>query len=416
MLKRVFVNTFAQVVGKAFTATSSLIITILIGKNLGPAGYGQFTQVFVFVGYFYTLVDFGFNSIYVKTPEEKNEIRKLQVLVGLRTFFALTFSLAAIFIAFILPFNPQANTGFAPIVKIGIAIASLTILTHALFTSANAFFQKKLTYQYSAIASTVSALITLTTAAYVSLTIQSFYGYILAYVAGGISLVATAYFLLFKKAKEPIIPRVDLQAWSNMLKCSWPVGLSLLFNLIYFRIDVFILSNSRSSFEVGLYGLAYQIFESSLALPIFFANSIYPFLVEASQRSVSRLRNTIKLWLLILFLISIVLIFFLISVSYLIELVDPRFGPSRPALIILSLGVPFFFLSAVLWNGLIAAGKQKALLMIYAFGAIFNVIANYLTIPSYGYLAAAITTVVSEGIILGLLALTQMRIKEVRND
>lgn len=200
------------------------------------------------------------------------------------------------------------------------------------------------------------------------------------------------------------------------MRQSWPVGLSLLFNLIYFRIDVFILSNFRPSFEVGLYGLAYQIFEASLALPIFFANSIYPFLVEASKKSLSSLNLTIRYWLVILFLISILLIFFLISVSYLIELVDPRFAPSRPALIILSLGVPFFFLSAVLWNGLIAAGKQKTLLIIYASGAVFNIVVNYLSIPAYGYFAAAITTVVSEGLILFLLALTAFRVKEVRVD
>lgn len=416
MLKKVFTNTFAQVVGKAFTATSSLIVTILIGKNLGPTGYGQFTQVFVFVGYFYTVVDFGLNAIYVRSAEEKNEVIKLRLLVGLRSVLALIFSLTAVIIAFFLPYDVQTNTGFAPNVKLGIAIAASTILSHALFTSANAFFQKKLSYQYSAIASTVSALTTLAVATFVSLTTRGFYGYILAYVASGISLVTTAYFLLFKKTKEPIIPKIDLESWGNLIRRSWPVGLSLLFNLVYFRIDVFILSKFKSSYEVGIYGLAYQIFESSLALPIFFANSIYPFLVEASKKSVFRLRRTIKFWLLILFLISITLIFFLIAVSYLIELVDPRFGPSRPVLVILSLGVPFFFLSVVLWNGLIAAGKQKYLLIIYASGAVINVVVNYLTIPVYGYYAAAVTTVISEGIILFLLAFTYAQIKEVGND
>ena len=43
--KGVIYNTGAQVAGKAITASITLLITVIIGKNLGPAGYGDFTKI-----------------------------------------------------------------------------------------------------------------------------------------------------------------------------------------------------------------------------------------------------------------------------------------------------------------------------------------------------------------------------------
>jgi len=84
MFKKVIYNTGAQIIAKAISASTTLIITLLIGRSLGPAGFGDFTKIFVFVGYFYTFVDFGLNSIYVKntkeeqieknTPKEESEV------------------------------------------------------------------------------------------------------------------------------------------------------------------------------------------------------------------------------------------------------------------------------------------------------------------------------------------------------
>lgn len=414
MFKKVILNTGAQVIGKAFTATSTLIVTILIGKSLGPAGYGEFTKIFVFVGYFYTLVDFGLNSIVVKISDSKNQIHLLKNLVAIRLILSFIFVSAAILIAFLLPYNPHASLGFSPSVKIGILIASLTIFTHALFTSANAYFQKNLIYRLSSIAAGVSAIVVLIAALVVAAK-PNLFGFVFAYVLGGIALVVVAFYLIFKRSQMIIIPSLDIKSAKKILLQAWPVGLSLVFNLIYFRIDVFVLANFRQSTEVGLYGLAYQIFEASLALPIFFANGIYPFLIGANKEGDNKPSEIIKFWSAILFLVSLLLTFFLFSLSFFIPLVDRRFTGSTPALQILALGMPFFFLSAVLWNALIASGKQKILLLIYFFGAILNLTLNLIYAPRFGYIASSIITVVSEAIILLLLFLALGIISKKQN-
>ena len=70
------------------------------------------------------------------------------------------------------------------------------------------------------------------------------------------------------------------------------------------------------------------------------------------------------------------------------------------ALQILAAGIPFFYLSALLMWLLVVFEKQKWLLGIYGFGALFNLTSNLLFIPKFGYLAAAVTTGLSEAIIL----------------
>ena len=406
MFKKVLINTIAQVVGKAATASSTLIVTILIGKSLGPGGYGDFTKTFVFIGYFYTLVDFGLNAIVVKLMQAQNQMPLLKKLVALRLVLATFFALAAITIVQILPYNQAAQTGFSPLVKLAITLASLTIVTQALYTSANAYFQKILRYDLSTIAAVGSALAVLATSIIVVQVNPSLLGFTLAYVIGGCTLVLVAYFVIWKKTK--IFPLPDFKNITNdfeIIKHAWPVALALLFNLIYFRVDIFILSSVRSSTDVGIYGLAYQFFEASLALPIFFANGIYTHFLDVVKNNPTHLKKTVYHWSAILLLISFALIAFLYFVSALIPLYDARFIDSVLPLRILSLGLPFFFLSAILWHLLIIFGKQKYLSVIYAAGALANISANLYYIPKYGYIAAAIITVASEALILLLLLL-----------
>jgi len=186
----------------------------------------------------------------------------------------------------------------------------------------------------------------------------------------------------------------------------------LLFNLVYFRIDIFILSNFRTSAEVGLYGLAYQFFEAALAIPIFFSNAIYPLLANLYSENRQKFQLQAKNWFFVLLCISVVLSIAVFAVSFFIPLIFGKsFSASVPALQILSLGFPFFFISALFWHLLIIFDRQKLLTLIYGAGALFNLFANLIFIPKNGYIAASIITVLSEALITLLLALTLWRIK-----
>ncbi len=403
MYKKVFYNTTAQVIGKIITASATLLITLLIGKSLGPAGYGDFTKIFVFVAYFYTFADFGFNTIYIKLAHsDKKEL--INYLLGLRLLLSIILVFLAITISQLLPYNPASGIGFSPLVKFGIIIASLTIVTQALFTSLNAFFQKNLRYDLSTISAVAGTLIILAITATATITKAPLNFYVSAYVFGGITLVASSSLIISWYFKEKISVAFSKEVFVKLLKTTWPIGAALIFNLIYFRVDVLILAYTRSSSEVGLYGLAYQFFEAALSIPIFFANALYPLLAKLYQQNRKEYIGQVKKWSIILILVSLLLTVCLMIASYLIPLLfDARFKGSQAALIILSTGMPFFFISALLWHLIIINNRQKSLTIVYALGAAFNLIANLVFIPKFGFMAASVVTVVSEILITILL-------------
>lgn len=405
MFKKVAYNTGSQILGKIVTASTTLLVTILIGRSLGPAGYGEFSKIFVFVGYFYTFSDFGLNSIFIKLSQTKNPSNLFRTLIGFRLILAVFLALTAILVSLFLPYDPQTNIGFSPLVKTGIIIASLTIITQAFLTTANALFQKNLRYDFSTIAVTCGSLVILILAIFATLQKFPLLAYIWVYVFGGIIFILVAYFLIVKKFKKSIIPHFSPKEFIILLKLAWPVGLALIFNLIYFRIDVLILANTRTSAEVGLYNLAYQFFEAALAIPIFFSNALYPILAKLYHQDLGDYQKQVRFWAIFLTLSSFCLIALLLFASLFIPLIySPNFAPSQSALRVLSLGMPFFFISALLWHLLIIHDKQKYLLFIYGTGALFNLIANLIFIPQFGYLAASSITVISEALIMILLA------------
>jgi len=97
---------------------------------------------------------------------------------------------------------------------------------------------------------------------------------------------------------------------------------------------------------------------------------------------------------------SLVSLSFMWFAAPLLSFVKSDFTASIGALRVLSLGLPFFFVtSATMW-ALIALKKQSALAVIYGVSMIVNVVGNILLVPTYGFMAAAWLTVISEGLVL----------------
>ena len=406
MLKKVLTNTFFQILGKGVTAGTTLLVTIAIGRSLGPAGFGDFTKIFVFIGYFYILFDLGLNNIFVKVAisKEASQERLFKLLLGLRLVLSFTLVAVAIGIAFALPYNQTSSTGFSPAVKMGIVLGSLTIVTQAILTSANALFQKNLKYSLTAIATIGTSATILAVSAATFWLNGNLLGFVFAYVLGGIVFAASSLFAVSKFFKIPPKPVFEIASFKKLIFTSWPIGLALVVNLVYFRADVLILTYSRPSAEVGFYGLSYQFFEVFLTVPIFTANALYPLLSALFLKDKKAYLKQVKLYFLLFLILSFALVASLFAVSYFIPILYGQdFINAQNSLKILSLGMPFFFASALLWHLLIISNKQKVLPLIYGAGALFNIAANLIFIPMYGYIAAATVTIISEALVALLL-------------
>ncbi len=406
---KVAYNTLIQLFGRFFSGLVTYLITLVLVRAYGVTGFGDFIKIITFVSYFYIMADFGANAVTVKLlGEDKTENQKnLASLLG----FRILASLILIFIALaILTFLPMGiNQGYTVLVRAGIIILSLTILTQSLLTTANAFFQKSLRYDKSVLATSLGYLFTLLLAYIFSLGHFSLIFISLAYVLGGGLTVLVCFLLL----PERLVPSFDLQKIRVIFWASLPLGVTLIFNLIYFKDDSFILALTRSTQEVGVYGLAYKFFELVLVFPTFFMNSLYPvFLAKKNdqkgfaqvfQQSGVILMGSSLLLTLAMIIFAPFLINFTSGAKYLAD-----FSGAVLALRILSLSLPFFFVSSFLMWVLITHDQQKLLVPFYGFSMLLNIVLNILFIPKYGYIPAAITTGVSEAVVMVLLLIPSL--------
>ena len=129
-----------------------------------------------------------------------------------------------------------------------------------------------------------------------------------------------------------------------------------------------------------------------------------------------KLMETIKYSGLFLFAVSVVgaVVGYLLAPWMIGVVAGPEFVESVQALRLLLLGLPIFYLSALFLWLLITLGKQRQIPLIYAVGAVVNVVLNLILIPRYSFHASAVITWTSELLILILLVFFSRRALVVR--
>jgi len=191
--------------------------------------------------------------------------------------------------------------------------------------------------------------------------------------------------------------RFSLKDSITILKISVPLGLAVLFNFMYDKIDVLIISKTRDFSDVAYYNVAYGLFKAAMLS--------YSFLLAAAftkVSSLSRNKRAVNLFFkkyfgligIIAFVFAVLLFVFsgpLVTIIY-----TAKFTPSIASLKILAfalVGNSLNNLTGVILNGI---GLFKVVMYITLFGLVINIALNIAFIPLYGIIAAAAVTVVTE--------------------
>ncbi|MDO8576971.1 MAG: flippase [Candidatus Daviesbacteria bacterium] len=388
--KKIFQQTFWQIAGKIITSLSTFIILGLVTRNYGKEGTGVFTLALTYLSMFYLVADFGFNAYVLsrvkgagfRVQEEWNK------LLGTRLIWSMLLVGVAVGL---LPFWPFSTPVFIKAVLFG----GFAIVASSVFVTCNLIFQGKLRYDLSTLASGLGTVIGLVVFVLLSANKFSIPFLLIAHLISWIAIAGIALFLT-KKLYQQISPVFDLAYEKNLFKKSWPIAATLSLNVLYFRADSFMIAYFKSISDVGIYNVAYSVFQGALVLPTFIMNAYYPMLLKSFNGV-----NRILLGLLGLSLIGTFTI--LIFGRVIIEiLTGGGFNGSTQSLQILSLGFPAYFVSALFMWILVAKGRYKSMFLLYTSGLFLNLILNYIYIPQYSYIAASWTTVISEYFILGI--------------
>lgn len=393
-LIKVSQQTVWQLLGKAITALSTIIILGLVSRTFGEDGTGVLTLALTFLSFFVLAADFGVNAHVLPHFLRGDFSLEWKKLLG----FRLLLSGALILVASITLFFWPGQTLFKQSALLGL----VAILEAGVFATVLVIFQTKLRYDLSALSVGLGTVVTLGMVYILTHAGSGIPALMVGYSAGWI-VTGLAALVLVKKYVNNLVPLFDLSYARELVKHCWPISLTLMLNVVYFRLDTFILSFNKGFADVGVYNLSYQIFQSLLVLPTFIMNGFYPLMLKDIAQSKQKFVSNLAKAALLMFTLAVLGTGLTLLLSpWVVGLIagGKGFFGSTPSLQILSLGFPAFFVSSVLMWALITIKRYKTMLVIYLVGLLVNLVLNLVFIPRYSYVAAAWITGVTEYLIL----------------
>ncbi len=161
--------------------------------------------------------------------------------------------------------------------------------------------------------------------------------------------------------------------------------------IIYFRIDIFMLSKLTDLKITGLYHVSYKIFDFFITFFTGFLLTIFPYISKNS--SIKGLKKILFYGFIIILFISIASSLFR---NKLLILFSPIYLKASISLLFLLFTLPFVYINMLFGYFFIANGKQQIYLKIGLPLLFLNIILNYLFIPKYTLNGAAFSTLICE--------------------
>ncbi|MFY9458079.1 MAG: polysaccharide biosynthesis C-terminal domain-containing protein, partial [Candidatus Spechtbacterales bacterium] len=186
---------------------------------------------------------------------------------------------------------------------------------------------------------------------------------------------------------------------------AWPIALSIVLTLIYFKIDAIFLSFMKPAADVGIYGAAYRVLEGLIFFPAMFAGIIMPMLSRDAVSDHAHFKEVFVKSMRVIAIFAVPLTAGGILLSYSIAnlIGGKEFLISGAPLQPLFIATGLIFFGNLLGRAIIALDLQKKAMFAYLFGVILNVVLNFIFIPKYSYMGAAWTTVATEFLIVAFL-------------
>ncbi len=183
----------------------------------------------------------------------------------------------------------------------------------------------------------------------------------------------------------------------SLLKDGWPLLLSGIVIMVYMRIDQVMLGEMAGSEEVGIYSVAVRLVEVWTFIPMAISWSVFPAIVEARTTSdelyYERLQKLYNLMAFSAYAIAIPVT--LLSDWLVVTLFGKAYAQAGLMLALLIWANVFANLEIARSSFIISMNWTKIHFVTVFLGCILNIGLNFLFIPEYGGVGAAVASLVS---------------------
>lgn len=397
-------NTIVATGGRIINAFLGVLVVGVLTRLLGPANFGLYTLLLSFGALVQLLADFG---LYLTLSREIAQHPEQE-----QHYLAQTFSLRAVLFAVAVAVGVVASRYINSLssLTVPLLIAMCGLFFQSFSQLLLSVYQKYGLVWRAMVGELAGRIAQISTILVVALSIVTLNKVLVAFVVGTLLTFVVQYLLV--PISRPRLWGFKWTTWKQLVRVSWPLGLLLVLNAIYFRVDAIILSLFRTPVEVGLYGLAYRVIESGLFFPAMLGGLLLPRLTASLQQNKNKqaARYVEEGFYLLAMVAGGVVTLLLYMPGPLILLVSgPHFVGAAPVLRILSGALVIMFFGNLFGFTLIALGRHRLLLGLYFCLVIVNGVGNWLFIPLWGMVAAAWTTVGTEAVALSVAAFVTYR-------
>lgn len=385
-------NTFFAAGGRILNVALGFVVVALITRYLGPTTYGHYVLLLAFGAIVQLVADGGLYLTLTRDYGQQQPSGKfflLSNIVSLRFILLVIFFAVGAIVTLFIPAFQGLFAGYF-IIAIGLIFQSLSQLLLSMYQH----YQRIWLTSVSDIVGRLVQLACIVMIGAVGITITT--------AAAAFALGTAVTFMLYQTLLPRNVrwrPTYDGERWRQLLVVSWPLGAMLLLNAVYFRVDSVVLAVFRDPAEVGWYGLAYRIIESSLFFPAMLGALLLPRFSEAiAAGQLNRAGKYLAEGLQIIIPLAMLAVVLLLMTSreLVVFISGPDYLPAAQPLVILSVALATMFVGNLFGFMLVALKRQKTLLYLYLVLALCNTGLNVLLIPVWGMTAAAVTTVVTE--------------------
>jgi O-antigen/teichoic acid export membrane protein len=174
--------------------------------------------------------------------------------------------------------------------------------------------------------------------------------------------------------------------------------------IVYWNADGIMLEAIRSKEEVGYYAAAYRFLLLSLVLVDSFVNSLFPVISNFFKSSGTNFEVACRKSLRMLGLVTlpVAVAFSLLAEKIILLFYGAHYLPAVKVLRLVIWALVPYGVSQIFAYALVASNNQKIDLGVNALSMVVNLVLNFLLIPRFGFMGAAIATLISISIYVAL--------------
>lgn len=396
-VRRIAKNTLFLLFGRVIGIIFGFSYMMYAARYLGAEGFGTLNFGLSFTLVYGLLADLGLSPLITR------EVARDKTLASKYIWNAILLKGILVIIVFALikvSINmlgyPEQTAKVVYLLALFTIIASFTGLFNAIFQA----FEEMEYYSIGLILNSVLMFIAVLVAINLGFDVVYF---VSVYVIVATIVLLYSFLICIRKFISPKI-EIELHFWKQILKESIPFWITNAFMMIYFKIDMIMLSVMKGDATVGWYAASYTLIDALTFIPVVLMSVMYPVFSRLYINNENALNLAIEKLYKILILISIpvgigttVLAEKIIVFIYGIE-----YTPSIIALKILIWASVLSFINCIPATVLNSMDKQRNVMIFTCSGTILNILLNYLLIPRMSLEGAGIATVATE-LFLGLL-------------